>query len=78
LDLSGLQAFDAEADSLGDAVYDGADGLQVGGERSWRDARYLLADAALLLGETASDDASSGNRLFTAYFAYSRHQSAPF
>ena len=68
--LARLQAFDADADLLMDTASDSADGLQVRQEPARGYARYLLAYAALTLGKAAADYSSSGNRFFTANFAY--------
>ena len=68
-DFPCFQAFYADPDLSGRAVYHNADSLKVGRECPRGYAGYLLADSALTLGEAAAHNASSGNGFFTAYFA---------
>ena len=69
-DLARLQAFDADADLFMNAVCDRTDGLQIRQETARGYTRYLLAYAAFTLGKAAADYGPSGNRFFTANFAY--------
>ena len=69
-DFAGLEAFDADPDSLGSAINNGSYKLQVGQKPPRVNACYLLADAAFFPGEAPACYRPSGNRFLAAYFAY--------
>jgi len=72
-DFSGLEAFGADVDPLGDAVQFNSDLLEIGKEGSKRFADDFGARPAFSADHTAALVFAPGGRTFTADFACFRH-----
>ena len=72
-DPAALDAVGARLDFAMDAIYDGVDHLEVWLEQARRDRCHVLADTALFLGLTATENGVSARVALAANFTTSRH-----
>jgi hypothetical protein len=70
---SALDAIGAGFDLAVHAAHKGMNDLQVRFEQPWRNGGHVLANATLLLGLTATQDAVSADPALATYFTASRH-----
>ena len=77
-DTAALDAIRANLNLTMRSVHQCVNDLQVRFEQTRRNRRYVLTDAALLLGLAASQDGVSAHIAFTANFTASRHDVTPF